>query len=162
MVDITVFNALPEGDAEEAVSGCLGVHRWVREVVDGRPYVDTAALAEQARVSALDLSDDELTAALSRHPRIGERPGGADTEATYSRAEQAGVDPADEERLRKANAAYENRFGHVFLIRAAGRSSAEILSELERRLGNDTETERGETVAALRDIALIRLGQVVA
>ncbi len=162
MVDITVFNALPEGDAEEVVSGCLGVHRWVREVVDGRPYVDTAALAEQARVSALDLSDDELTAALSRHPRIGERPGGAGAEATYSRTEQAGVDPADEERLRKGNAAYENRFGHVFLIRAAGRSSAEILSELERRLGNDAATERGETVAALRDIALLRLGQVVA
>jgi 2-oxo-4-hydroxy-4-carboxy-5-ureidoimidazoline decarboxylase len=49
----------------------------------------------------------------------------------------------------------------VFLIRAAGRSSAEILSELDRRLGNDAATERGETVAALRDIALLRLEQVV-
>ena len=49
----------------------------------------------------------------------------------------------------------------MFLIRAAGRSSAEILAELDRRLGNDDATEREETVTALRDIALLRLDQVV-
>ena len=68
---------------------------------------------------------------------------------------------AHAERLREANAVYEQRFGHVFLIRAAGRNSAEILSELERRLHNDDATERVETVTALRDIALLRLEQVV-
>jgi len=68
---------------------------------------------------------------------------------------------ADAERLRAANAAYEARFGHVFLIRAAGRSSEEILAELERRLANDDATEREETVTALRDIALLRLEKVV-
>ena len=76
-------------------------------------------------------------------------------------SEQAGVDPADAERLRAANLAYEQRFGRVFLVRAAGRSSAEILSELERRLGNDDTTEREETVTALRDIALLRLEGVL-
>ena len=49
----------------------------------------------------------------------------------------------------------------MFLIRAAGRGSAEILAELERRLGNDDETERAETVTALRDIALLRLERLV-
>ena len=49
----------------------------------------------------------------------------------------------------------------MFLIRAAGRSSAEILAELQRRLGNDDVTERAETVRALRDIAVLRLQQVV-
>ena len=49
----------------------------------------------------------------------------------------------------------------MFLIRAAGRSSDEILAELERRLGNDDATERTETVTALRDIALLRLEQVL-
>ena len=71
---------------------------------------------------------------------------------------------ADEhgQRLRDVNAAYEARFGHVFLVRAAGRSGAEILAEAERRLANDDVAEREETVTALRDIALLRLGQVVA
>jgi 2-oxo-4-hydroxy-4-carboxy-5-ureidoimidazoline decarboxylase len=50
----------------------------------------------------------------------------------------------------------------VFLVRAAGRSSEEILAELHRRLGNDDTTERAETVGALRDIAVLRLEQVIA
>ena len=67
---------------------------------------------------------------------------------------------ADEESLaalRKGNLAYEQRFNRVFLIRAAGRSADEILSELERRLSNDETTERAETVAQLLEIALLRL-----
>ena len=131
--------------------------RWVADVVAGRPYADPAGLRKRAHDAALQLSDDELESALSRHPRIGERPPGDDRESRHSRAEQAGVDDADAERLRAGNAAYEARFGHVFLIRAAGRSSAEILAELERRLGNDAAAERDETVTALRDIALLRL-----
>ncbi len=59
------------------------------------------------------------------------------------------------------NRAYEERFDRVFLIRAAGRDASEILSELERRLGNDDDTERDETLTQLRQIALLRLEQVV-
>jgi 2-oxo-4-hydroxy-4-carboxy-5-ureidoimidazoline decarboxylase len=67
------------------------------------------------------------------------------------------VGAGDEERLVAGNVAYEERFGHVFLIRAAGRSGPEILAELERRLGNDDDAERAETVDNLRQIALLRL-----
>jgi 2-oxo-4-hydroxy-4-carboxy-5-ureidoimidazoline decarboxylase len=61
------------------------------------------------------------------------------------------------QKLVEANQAYEERFGHVFLIRAAGRSGDEILAELERRLGNTPEAERGETADNLRQIAMLRL-----
>ena len=74
--------------------------------------------------------------------------------------EQAGVDPAAGDtaaRLAAGNAAYEERFGRVFLIRAAGRDAEAILAELDRRLGNDDATERAETVDNLRQIALLRL-----
>ena len=104
-------------------------------------------------------SDDELEAALARHPRIGER-AGAGHDAAHSAREQSGVDRADAEvlqRLADGNRAYEERFDRVFLIRAAGRDSREILAELERRLGNDDDTERAETVDQLGQIALLRL-----
>jgi 2-oxo-4-hydroxy-4-carboxy-5-ureidoimidazoline decarboxylase len=45
----------------------------------------------------------------------------------------------------------------VFLIRARGRSRAEILAELTRRLGLDDATELAIVGSELRDIALLRL-----
>ena len=127
------------------------------------PYADYAALTAQAEVSAAELSDDDLSAALDGHPRIGER-AGAGHDAEFSTREQAQVDRDDAEvmaALADGNREYERRFDRVFLIRAACRSSSEILAELRRRLGNADDTERAETVAALREIALLRLKDVM-
>jgi 2-oxo-4-hydroxy-4-carboxy-5-ureidoimidazoline decarboxylase len=138
----------------EVLLGCLSVPRWADDVLAGQPYADHEALLAAADRAARDLTDEELDQALSGHPRIGDR-GGA-----QSRQEQSGVDPAQGDtgqRLRERNAAYEDRFDRVFLIRAAGRDAEEILRELDRRLGNDDETERAETVDNLRQIALLRL-----
>ncbi|MCY7325058.1 MAG: OHCU decarboxylase, partial [Microbacteriaceae bacterium] len=57
------------------------------------------------------------------------------------------------------NRRYEHRFGRVFLIRAAGRSRAEILAELERRLLLDDQTELAIVGGQLLEIALLRLEQ---
>jgi 2-oxo-4-hydroxy-4-carboxy-5-ureidoimidazoline decarboxylase len=133
---------------------CLAVPRWADDVLAGEPYADRTAAVARADEAARALTDEELDQALSGHPRIGER-GGA-----QSQREQAGVDPASGDtaaRLAAGNAAYEERFGRVFLIRAAGRDAEAILAELDRRLGNDDATERAETVDNLRQIALLRL-----
>jgi 2-oxo-4-hydroxy-4-carboxy-5-ureidoimidazoline decarboxylase len=152
------FNALPEAEATGRLLTCLAVPRWAADVVDGRPYADLDALTKQAEAAAATLTDDELAAALARHPRIGER-AGAGHDAAFSAREQATVAPDDE--LTAGNKEYERRFGRVFLIRAAGRTAPEILAELRRRLDNDEATERAETVAQLREIALLRLPEVV-
>ena len=156
------FDELPDAEARAALAACLDVPRFVDEVVAGRPYGDAAALEAAAVRSASALSDEELEAALARHPRIGER-AGAGHDAAHSAREQAGVDRSDAEvlrRLAEGNRAYEERFDRVFLIRAAGRDAHEILAELERRLGNDDAAERAETVRQLGEIMLIRLRQV--
>jgi 2-oxo-4-hydroxy-4-carboxy-5-ureidoimidazoline decarboxylase len=157
------FNALPEAEARERLTTCLDVPRWVDTVAAGRPYADVGALRSVAEVAAGSLADGELEQALARHPRIGER-ASVGHNAAHSEREQAGVDPADaalRQRLAEGNRAYEARFDRVFLIRAAGRDGHEILAELTRRLENDDETERAETVRQLREIALLRLEQVV-
>jgi len=163
MADLDAFNALPETEARERLATCLDVPRWVDTVVAGRPYADLDALLTVASVAAA-LDDAELEAALARHPRIGER-AGAGHDAAFSGREQSGVDRSDADvaqRLADGNRAYEERFDRVFLIRAAGRDAPEILAELERRLGNDEVAERAETIEQLRQIALLRLEQVVA
>lgn len=162
--DVSAFNALTEEQARDRLASCLAVPRWIDELLQARPYDDQQALLARADASASQLSDAELASALAGHPRIGERAGNGHDRA-FSTREQSGVDLAQEEvrrRLAEGNRAYEQRFGHVFLVRAAGRDAAEILGELERRLGNDDETEREETVRSLREIALLRLEQVVA
>ena len=162
-VSVDGFNALPEAEASRRLLTCLAVPRWAAEVVEGRPYPDAAELFARAEQAASELSDAELHAALDRHPRIGER-AGAGHDAEFSRQEQAAVDQNDAAviaALADGNQQYEKRFDRVFLIRAAGRSSAEILAELRRRLDNDDTTERSETVAQLREIAMLRLEQLL-
>jgi 2-oxo-4-hydroxy-4-carboxy-5-ureidoimidazoline decarboxylase len=162
-VSVDGFNALPAAEATRRLLTCLNVPRWAAEVAGGRPYADYTALAAQAEASAAQLSHAELSAALDGHPRIGERAGDGH-DAEFSAREQAQVDHRDAAvmaALAEGNREYEQHFDRVFLIRAASRSSSEILAELRRRLANDDETERAETVAALREIALLRLKDVV-
>src|SRR3954454_7122291 len=138
---------MPVETTREVLLGCLSVPRWADDVLAGQPYADHDALLASADRAARELTDEELDQALSGHPRIGER-GGA-----QSQQEQSGVDPGEGDtaaRLGDGHAAYERRFDRVFLIRAAGRDAEEILAELERRLQNDDETERRETVDNLR------------
>ncbi len=163
MTDLETFNALPEAEARKRLAACLDIPRWIDTVLEGRPYADQAALLKVAEVAAGTMTEEELESALDHHPRIGERGAGGHDEEHSSR-EQAGVDPADRDvarRLAAGNLAYEQRFDRVFLIRASGRTGPQILAELDRRLTNDDATERDETVSQLREIALLRLEQVL-
>jgi 2-oxo-4-hydroxy-4-carboxy-5-ureidoimidazoline decarboxylase len=158
------FDGLDPQEAESVLSACLTVPRWVAEVAAGRPYGGWPALLGAAERSAARLTDEELDSALAGHPRIGERASAPGHRADLSEREQSGVDSQDARvaaALAAGNAAYERRFGRVFIIRAAGRDAEEVLAELDRRLGNDDPTERAETVAQLREIAVLRLRQAV-
>jgi len=158
------FNRLPDDEARARTAACLDVTRWVEALVAGRPYADRVDVLAIASEQAAHLDDDELADALARHPRIGERGLVGQHDSARSAHEQAGVDRDDLDvarRLIEGNKAYETRFDRVFLIRAAGRDGDQILAELRRRLANDDATERAETVEQLRQIALLRLDQVV-
>ncbi|QHC63213.1 2-oxo-4-hydroxy-4-carboxy-5-ureidoimidazoline decarboxylase [Rathayibacter festucae] len=144
----------------DALLACLAVPRWADEVAAGAPYASTEALADAADASARTLTADEVEAALADHPRIGEKHAGTGRSSDFSAAEQASSLSPDEalaERLLAGNRAYEERFGRVFLIRAAGRDRSEIVAELERRLDLDEETERGIVADQLREITVLRV-----
>jgi 2-oxo-4-hydroxy-4-carboxy-5-ureidoimidazoline decarboxylase len=161
---LTEFNSLSRTQAAEVVRPALDIPRWLEAVVDARPYVHHDALLSTARTAAKPFSVDEIERALSHHPRIGERAEGDHAEAGLSRAEQSAVDPADtdvQQRLREGNLAYEERFGQVFLIRAAGRTPEEILEQLSTRMTNDPGTEQAVVADQLRQIALLRLEGLV-
>jgi len=158
------FNDMSVQEARATLASCLAVPRWIDEVSGGRPYDSAGAVLRQARGSAATLSEDEIAAALARHPRIGEQ-AGAGHDAEFSEREQAAVgdaDPAITDAIRAGNAEYESRFNRVFVIRAAGRPATEILAELRRRLNNTPGDEKVEVTTQLREIALTRLETVLA
>jgi hydroxyisourate hydrolase len=154
--------ALTADDLRDALPPALAVRRWADDLLAGAPYPSLDALVEAATTAATPLTEAEVDEALAAHPRIGERPTAAhgEAEARFSRAEQASSDADDAElaaRLAAGNRAYEERFGRVFLIRAAGRTRAEILAELERRLRLDDDAELATVAAQLREIMALRL-----
>ena len=159
-MSIDAFDALPADAAASTVGVWAAVPAWVDAVVAARPYYTRGALIARADALARTWTRTELDAALAHHPRIGEKPQGAGAEAAASRREQASMSSAGAATtaaIADGNAAYEERFGRVFLIRAAGRTPEQMRAELERRLGNDDETEAAEALDQLREIALLRL-----
>lgn len=151
---------LQPAELREILEPCLAVPRWVDEVANAGPYDSADALLSRAREAATPLSASEIAEALADHPRIGERPTGEGASRDFSRAEQASTDSDDDgvnAAIARGNAAYEERFDRVFLIRAKGRSRAEMLAELTRRLELDDASELAIVGSELRDIALLRL-----
>jgi len=154
----------PRDRVAEALRACNAAPRFAAEVVAGRPYPDVDSLVARAEEVARSLSWAEVSLALAAHPRIGDRPEGSSAEAEASRREQSSMTDADtatRTALLEGNRAYEERFGHVFLIRAAGRSPEEMLAELRRRLANDAEAERAEATEQLAQITGLRVKGLV-
>ncbi len=148
------LDGLGTADAWATLDRCCGARRWVDAMLAARPFGDDAMLYAAAERTWWSLAPADWLEAFARHPRIGERVRADD----LARREQGGMDRASagtREALAQGNRAYEGRFGHVFLIRATGRTPEEMLSELQRRLGNDSATEL--RVAAMEQAKITRL-----
>ena len=161
---LQTFNDAFRDDAITAIRPCLDIARWIDAIVDARPYPDSEALLQHARIAAEPFTQAEIDGALIHHPRIGERARGGGAEARFSSAEQAGLGTTShdiESALQQGNLDYERKFGRVFLIRAAGRDRAEILAELRRRMRNNATAELREIADQLREIALGRLRTIL-
>ena len=159
-MSIDEFNRADRDAAIATLRLCVDITRWCEEIADGRPYDSVDGLVASAEVAAAPFTADEVEAALAHHPRIGERARGTHAEAAMSRAEQAGVDPNDAavaDALAAGNRAYEEKFGRVFLIRAAGRSAQQILDALTARLDHSPAEEEPVVAEQLREIAVLRL-----
>jgi 2-oxo-4-hydroxy-4-carboxy-5-ureidoimidazoline decarboxylase len=165
MTGLDSVNTGSDAQAADRLHACNASPRWIAQVLAGRPYTDVDALLDTAENAARALDWAEVRQALDAHPRIGERAEGASTEAQWSRREQSAVgtsDSATQDALHTGNAAYERRFGHVFLIRAAGRSAEEMAAELDRRLANDDARERAEVTEQLAQITRLRVQSLLA
>lgn len=159
MIALSQFNSLSKDEAAGLLAPCVAIPASGEMLVSLRPFASRHALLQAARKAMANWGEDELNAALSAHPRIGEKPTGSRARGAVA-PEQSSVDSENErlaQALREGNARYEARFGRVFLIRAKGRSGEEILQALTRRLQHTADEEVAEALAQLREITMLRL-----
>ena len=161
------FHGLPAADAHRLLLTCCAAGPWAVQLVAGRPYPAMSALLRESDEAVASLTVPQLAGTLAGHPRIGERvpaPAGSRS-AGWSRQEQSGMAAADEptrQAIAELNAAYEERFGHIYLVCATGRTAAELLALLRARLGHDDEAEWRTVRSELQQINRIRLCKLLA
>ncbi|ENX41908.1 2-oxo-4-hydroxy-4-carboxy-5-ureidoimidazoline decarboxylase [Acinetobacter sp. NIPH 2100] len=165
-MQLETFNQLDSGEAGLVLQACVHIPTWTSKLVGQRPYLSKDQLYQAAFAQAQAWSWSDISEALAQHPRIGEKKAAAvlsEKEQQFSQHEQSQVetDAVVQLALYQGNLDYERKFGHIYLIRAAGRSGQQILSELQRRLLNTVEQEQAEVKQQLAEIALMRLKQEI-
>ncbi|MEU5436643.1 2-oxo-4-hydroxy-4-carboxy-5-ureidoimidazoline decarboxylase [Streptomyces sp. NPDC020719] len=144
------LNHAPAAAAEAALLACCASRRWALRLAAHRPYPDLDALLAAADEASYDLSPADLAEALADERSPGLRPSAPQSAHTA---------------LRAAHAAYESRFGHVFVICLEGLRPTEHLNQLlagiRVRMTNERHAESAIAAEELRRLARARLAHLV-
>jgi len=147
---LTRFNAAPADEAESVLLECYGSRRWAQRLAAHRPYPDLDALLAAVDEACYDLSPADRAEALAAEAAPGLHP-----DAPH----------AAHLALAAAHAAYECRFGHVFVICLDDFRPAEhpdqVLAGIRARLGHEPEHERVVTADEMRRLARGRIIELV-
>lgn len=162
-VRLNELNTLDEAAAREELLRCCHSSRWVEEMVQQRPYSSFAHLLKCADEIWPRLQREDWMEAFAGHPKIGDmnslRAKYANTRA-WSAGEQSGVNEANEKVLQdlsEENRRYEEKFGHIFIVCATGKTAAEMLEILRSRMPNSAEDELKNAAVEQQKITRIRL-----
>ncbi|MFI0409187.1 2-oxo-4-hydroxy-4-carboxy-5-ureidoimidazoline decarboxylase [Actinomadura sp. 3N508] len=161
---VQVFDGLGMRRATELAYACCGWAPWADRLVAGRPYRTWDALDEAARTGLAALPDDSLTTLVDKHPPIGATTGTADLAANFSRLEQSSLAASLMllRELARLNASYRDHFGFTYLVAAEGRSGAELVANIRRRMENSRSRELSVAHAELTAIVRTRLRRTTA
>jgi OHCU decarboxylase len=164
LVPIATLNTLPQTAFADAVRQLFeSAPPLAVALFEARPFVSYPELLERAEMLAKRLAFDDKVQTVNAHPRIGASPAtvsalsyreqGYDRESALDRAELART-YAELDRL---NAAYEERFGFRFVVFVNGRSKAELVEVLRRRLEGTHQDELETALSEIFQIARDRL-----
>jgi 2-oxo-4-hydroxy-4-carboxy-5-ureidoimidazoline decarboxylase len=157
---------------QRAFAGALGdvfEHApWVAEAAHAaRPFASLAALYKVMTDAVRSAGNDRQTAFIKGHPDLAGKAAREGTMTDDSKAEQAsaGLDQLSEDEFanfHRLNNAYRAKFGMPFIVCVRRHGKESILRQFERRLQNDTPTERDTALAEIFRIVALRLDQRVA
>jgi OHCU decarboxylase len=161
------LNALDRAAAEKELLKCCGSNAWARELAARRPFGETQELLTTADDIWRSLGAEDWLEAFAAHPKIGGRKAARQHDAqaaTWSEQEQSGARDAEQstlDELAEANRVYEEKFGHIFIVCATGKTAGEMLALLRTRLPNDAATELRNAAEEQRKITRLRLEKLL-
>lgn len=158
---LEVLNNIPADRARDALLECCGSEVWATEMIQRRPYGDVETLCAHADTVWFQLGETDWLEAFSKHPRIGER----NKNAKWPAAEQAQMARANTdivESMLRRNRDYEEKFGWIFIVCATGKSGAEMLEIIEKRLSNQASDEIRIAAEEQAKITRLRLKKLLA
>jgi len=161
------LNALSPADRAEALATCCGATAWVATLHAQFPFASAAALYEAAGRVWYGLGEADWREAFTHHPKIGDvkalKEKFAST-AAWAAGEQGTVAQATQatlEALAAGNAAYEHKFGYIFIVCATGKSAAEMLTLLQARLPHKPGQELAIATGEQAKITRLRLEKLL-
>ncbi|HKY97624.1 MAG TPA: 2-oxo-4-hydroxy-4-carboxy-5-ureidoimidazoline decarboxylase [Gemmatimonadaceae bacterium] len=155
MTTVAELDAMSESEAAEALRACCGSSRWVDAMTARRPFRSRDALFKAADEEWSRTNENDWLEAFSHHPRIGDRSTKGWAAGEQQGAQNAAVTIQDE--LARINREYEDRFGHIYIVCATGKTADEMLAIAKSRMSNDRESELRAAAEEQRKIMQIRL-----
>lgn len=141
---------------------------WIAEhAYAARPFSSLNALYLAMTDAVRRTGHDRQTALIAGHPDLAGKAAREGTMTADSKIEQAsaGLDRLTHEEFssfHRLNDAYRTKFAVPFIICVRRHGKGSILREFERRLRNDSDTERNAALTEIYRIAALRLDQRVA
>ncbi|MFJ8509447.1 2-oxo-4-hydroxy-4-carboxy-5-ureidoimidazoline decarboxylase [Streptomyces avermitilis] len=154
------FNVLGEHAAFAALYEACASTTWARRLTAARPYATADDLYTASDAAMAELTAADLAQAMAGHPPIG-RPKPGDPASAREQRGMAGASEELKAEMLELNLAYQEKFGHVFLICATGRTGEQMRDAVKERIGNAPEQEREIVRAELGKINRIRLARLV-
>jgi 2-oxo-4-hydroxy-4-carboxy-5-ureidoimidazoline decarboxylase len=158
---LTTWNALDPAAATAGILPCNGSRAWAETLTAQRPFATPYDLTCTADIVWRALTPKDWQQAFDAHPRIGERHAKAANAASLALSaneqSEAKLTTSIQQQLAAANRIYEETFGRIFIVCAAGKTAAEMLILLNARLANDPATELHEAAEQQRQITQLRL-----
>ncbi|WP_129305828.1 2-oxo-4-hydroxy-4-carboxy-5-ureidoimidazoline decarboxylase [Streptomyces sp. L2] len=154
------FNTLEDHAARAALHEACASTEWARRLLAERPYATVEDLYAASDAAMAELTTADLEEAMAGHPPIG-RPKPGDPTSSREQAGMAGASADLKAEMLELNLAYQEKFGHVFLICATGRTGEQMRDAVKERIGNSPEQERETVRTELGRINRIRLARLV-
>lgn len=162
---LLALNSAPADAAQAWFMQTCTSEKWCANMVEQRPFSSLEALCTEANLQWRLMTNADYMQAFSGHPMIGDintlRQKYANTKALASN-EQSGTQGATEttlQALQQMNKAYLDKHGFIFIICATGLSADAMLTELAKRLPNDTSAEVETAAQEQMKITLLRINK---